>query len=47
MTEQLTSKAQAPKSGTSRIVGNIIKYAVLVLLAITLFMAAARKFGWL
>lgn len=47
MTEQTTNTAEAPKSGTGRIVGNIIKYAVLLLLAFTIFMAAARKFGWL
>ncbi len=46
MTEPTANAAEAPKSGTGRIVGNIVKYAVLVLLAFTIFMAAARKFGW-
>ena len=47
MTEQTTNQTEAPKSGTGHIVGQIVKYAVLVLLGFTLFMAAARKFGWL
>jgi hypothetical protein len=47
MTEQTTNQTETPKNGTGRIVGSIIKYAVLVLLGFTIFMAAARKFGWL
>jgi hypothetical protein len=46
MTEQTTNAVEAPKSATGRIVGNIVKYAVLLLLGFTIFMAAARKFGW-
>jgi hypothetical protein len=47
MTQQTTNQAETPKGGIGQIVGNVLKWAILGLLLLTCFMAAARKFGWL
>lgn len=46
MADQTLNQSAAPKNRTVKIAGQVIKYTILALLAFTMFMAAARKFGW-
>lgn len=47
MTDQNSKQGATPKSRAFEIVRKIVLIVVLGLAAFTIFMAAARKFGWL
>jgi hypothetical protein len=47
MTEQTTNQVKAPESKTFKIVRKIVLFVVLGIVGFTIFMATARKFGWL
>lgn len=47
MTDQAIKQTAAPNSKAFEIVKKIVVIAVFGLVAFTVFMAAARKFGWL
>lgn len=46
MTGLTTNQVKAPESKTFKIVKTIVLFAVLGIVAFTVFMAVARKFGW-